>query len=130
MGSNWALVISPNPQRQGLIAGLLAALCFGLSAPLISVVSGAGSPLMIAALLYAGAAFALLVVRGVVRDHEQEYQVQRQDLPPLLGLTVLGGMVAPIALVEGLSLLSVGSASLLLNLEAVEQGVGTPMAIL
>ena len=99
MGSNWALVISPNPQRQGLIAGLLAALCFGLSAPLISVVSGAGSPLMIAALLYAGAAFALLVVLGVVRDHEQEYQVQRQDLPPLLGLTVLGGMVAPIALV-------------------------------
>jgi hypothetical protein len=39
-------------------------------------------------------------------------------------------MVAPIALVEGLSLLSLGSASLLLNLEAGEQGVGTPMAIL
>ncbi|MCP9884122.1 EamA family transporter [Synechococcus sp. ATX 2A4] len=119
MGSHWATLISPNPQRQGLIAGLLAALFFGLSAPLISVVSGAGSPLIIAALLYAGAAFALLVVRGFVCDHDQESPVQWQDLPPLLGLTVLGGMVAPIALVQGLSLLSAGSASLLLNLEAV-----------
>jgi len=108
-----------NPQRQGLIAGLLAALFFGLSAPLISVVSGAGSPLMLAALLYAGAAFALLVVRGCVRHHQQESPVQRRDLPPLLGLTVLGGMVGPICLVKGLSLLSAGSASLLLNLEAV-----------
>jgi drug/metabolite transporter (DMT)-like permease len=108
-----------NPQRQGLIAGLLAALFFGLSAPLISVVSGAGSPLMLAALLYAGAAFALLVVRGFVRHHHLESPVQRHDLPPLLGLTVLGGMVGPICLVQGLSLLSAGSASLLLNLEAV-----------
>ncbi len=108
-----------NPQRQGLIAGLLAAVFFGLSAPLISVVSGAGSPLMIAALLYAGAAFALLVVRGCVRYHQQESPVQRRDLPPLLGLTVLGGMVGPICLVQGLTLLSAGSASLLLNLEAV-----------
>lgn len=45
--------------------------------------------------------------------------MQRRDLPPLLGLTVLGGMVGPICLVQGLTLLSAGSASLLLNLEAV-----------
>ena len=51
-----------NPQRRGLVAGLLAAVFFGLSAPLISVISGEASPLMIAALLYAGAALALLVV--------------------------------------------------------------------
>lgn len=74
---------------------------------------------MIAALLYAGAAVALLVVRGCVRHHQQESPVRRRDLPPLLGLTVLGGMVGPICLVQGLSLLSAGSASLLLNLEAV-----------
>ncbi|MEY4809171.1 MAG: hypothetical protein RLZZ206_3560, partial [Cyanobacteriota bacterium] len=71
MGRDSAAKTSANPQRQGLIAGLLAAVFFGLSAPLISVVSGAGSPLMIAALLYAGAAFALLVVRGF-RGHQQQ----------------------------------------------------------
>ncbi len=107
-----------NPQRRGLIAGLLAALFFGLSAPLISVFSREGSPLTIAGLLYGGAAFGLLMVRGVVRQQQQESPVQRRDLPPLLGLTVLGGMVGPICLVQGLTLLSAGSASLLLNLEA------------
>lgn len=119
MGRDSAAKTSANPQRQGLIAGLLAAVFFGLSAPLISVVSGAGSPLMIAALLYAGAAFALLVVRGFRGHQQQESPVQRRDLSPLLGLTVLGGMVGPICLVQGLTLLSAGSASLLLNLEAV-----------
>ncbi|MCT0219885.1 DMT family transporter [Synechococcus sp. CS-1329] len=108
-----------NPQRWGLIAGLLAAVFFGLSAPLISVISHEGSPLMIAALLYGGAAIALVVVRGVLGHQQEESPVQRRDLPPLLGLTVLGGMVGPICLVQGLTLLSAGSASLLLNLEAV-----------
>ncbi len=110
---------SANPQRQGLIAGLLAAVAFGLSAPLISVVSSKASPLMIAALLYAGAAFALLTVRGLLGHGQKESPVQCRDLPPLLALTVLGGMVGPIGLVQGLTLLSAGSASLLLNLEAV-----------
>jgi len=108
-----------NPQRWGLIAGLLAAVFFGLSAPLISVISHEGSPLMIAALLYGGAAIALVVVRGFLGHQQEESPVQRRDLPPLLGLTVLGGMVGPICLVQGLTLLSAGSASLLLNLEAV-----------
>ncbi|MGB5239239.1 MAG: EamA family transporter [Prochlorococcaceae cyanobacterium] len=119
MGGDPSSGTRANPQRQGLIAGLLAAVFFGLSAPLISVVSGAGSPLMVAALLYAGAAVALLVVRGFLGHQQQESPVQRRDLPPLLGLTVLGGMVGPICLVQGLTLLSAGSASLLLNLEAV-----------
>ncbi len=108
-----------NPQRQGLIAGLLAAVFFGLSAPLISVVSGAGSPLMIAALLYSGAALALLMVRAAGGRQQAESPVQRRDLAPLMGLTVLGGIVGPLCLVQGLTLLSAGSASLLLNLEAV-----------
>ena len=108
-----------NPQRWGLIAGLLAAVFFGLSPPLISVVSREGSPLMIAALLYGGAAIALLVVWGFLGHQQEESPVQRRDLPPLLGLTVLGGMVGPICLVQGLTLLTAGSASLLLNLEAV-----------
>ncbi|MCT0211168.1 MAG: EamA family transporter [Cyanobium sp.] len=108
-----------NPQRRGLVAGLLAAVFFGLSAPLISVISGEASPLMIAALLYAGAALALLVVRAAVGRQQAESPVQRRDLAPLVGLTVLGGIVGPLCLVQGLTLLSAGSASLLLNLEAV-----------
>ena len=54
-----------DPLLQGRLAGLPAALLFGLSAPLISTLTGAGSALSIAGLLYGGAILALLVVRTV-----------------------------------------------------------------
>jgi drug/metabolite transporter (DMT)-like permease len=45
--------------------------------------------------------------------------VKRQDLGLLTLLTLIGGIAAPVCLVSGLALLSAGSASLLLNLEAI-----------
>ena len=84
MGRDSAAKTSANPQRQGLIAGLLAAVFFGLSAPLISVISGEASPLMIAALLYTGAALALLMVRAAVGRQQAESPVQRRDLATLV----------------------------------------------
>jgi drug/metabolite transporter (DMT)-like permease len=106
------------PQRQGQLAGLAAALLFGLSAPLISTLTGAGSALSIAGLLYGGASLALLAVR-TVRGTRAETPLSRQDLPALATLTLLGGVVGPVALVLGLARLSAAAGSLLLNLEAV-----------
>ena len=106
-------------QRQGLLKGLLAAVTFGLSAPLISTLTSTGSPLALAGLLYGGSALALLVARAVRGQSNQESPVKRQDLGMLTLLTLIGGIAAPICLVSGLALLSAGSASLLLNLEAV-----------
>ena len=106
-------------QRQGLLKGLLAAVTFGLSAPLISTLTSTGSPLALAGLLYGGSALALLAARAVRGQSHQESPVKRQDLGMLTLLTLIGGIAAPICLVSGLALLSAGSASLLLNLEAV-----------
>ena len=106
-------------QRQGLLKGLLAAVTFGLSAPLISTLTSTGSPLALAGLLYGGSALALLAARAVRGQSHQESPVKRQDLGMLILLTLIGGIAAPICLVSGLALLSAGSASLLLNLEAV-----------
>jgi len=106
-------------QRQGLLKGLLAAVAFGLSAPLISTLTSTGSPLVLAGLLYGGSALALLAARAVRGKSNQETPVKRQDLGMLALLTLIGGIAAPICLVSGLALLSAGSASLLLNLEAV-----------
>ena len=106
-------------QRQGLLKGLLAALTFGLSAPLISTMTSTGSPLVLAGLLYGGSALALLTARAVRGQSTQESSVKRQDLGMLALLTLIGGIAAPICLVSGLALLSAGSASLLLNLETV-----------
>ena len=106
-------------QRQGLLKGLLAAVTFGLSAPLISTLTSAASPLVLAGLLYGGSALALLAARAVRGRSNQESPVKRQDLGLLTLLTLIGGIAAPICLVSGLALLSAGSASLLLNLEAI-----------
>ncbi len=96
----------------------LAALLFGISAPLISTLTGSGSALSIAGLLYAGASLALLAVR-TVRGPRAEPPLSLQDLPALAALTLLGGVVGPVALVLGLARLPAASSSLLLNLEAV-----------
>ncbi|MCT0213620.1 MULTISPECIES: hypothetical protein [unclassified Synechococcus] len=47
-------------QRRGWLSGLLAAALFGSSAPLIGSVSHGPSPVLVAGLLYAGAALVLL----------------------------------------------------------------------
>jgi drug/metabolite transporter (DMT)-like permease len=104
--------------RQGQVAGLSAAVLFGCSAPLISTLTSSGSALSIAGLLYAGATLALLAVR-LVRGPRAETPIRREDWPALGALTLLGGMVAPVALVLGLARLPAATSSLLLNLEAV-----------
>jgi len=104
--------------RQGQLAGLAAALLFGCSAPLISTLTAAGSALSIAGLLYGGASLALLVLR-TLRGTVAETSLRPQDMPALAALTLLGGVVGPLALVLGLVRLPAASSSLLLNLEAV-----------
>jgi len=105
--------------RRGLLKGLLAAVTFGLSAPLISTHTATASPLALAGLLYGGSALALLTARAVRGQSNQESPVKRQDLGMLALLTLIGGIAAPLCLVSGLALLSAVSASLLLNLEAI-----------
>ncbi len=104
--------------RRGQLAGLLAALLFGCSAPLISTLTGSGSALSIAGLLYAGASLALLAV-WLVRGTRAETPIRHEDWPALAMLTLLGGVVGPVALVLGLARLPAATSSLLLNLEAV-----------
>jgi drug/metabolite transporter (DMT)-like permease len=91
---------------------------FGCSAPLVSTLAGSGSALSIAGLLYAGATLALLTVR-LVRGSRAETPIRREDWPALGALTLLGGVVGPVALVLGLARLPAATSSLLLNLEAV-----------
>jgi drug/metabolite transporter (DMT)-like permease len=105
-------------KQQGQLAGIASALLFGCSAPLISTLTQAGSALSIAGLLYGGATVMLLILRALYRDRA-ETPISRDDVPPLVLLTLLGGVVGPLALVLGLGRLSAASGSLLLNLEAV-----------
>jgi drug/metabolite transporter (DMT)-like permease len=92
---------------------------FGASAPLTAAFAGGASPVLVAGLLYAGAAAVLVPVALVRVARGQARSIGRSEWPDLLALTVLGGIIGPVLLVVGLERLSSSIASLLLNLEAV-----------
>ena len=105
--------------RRGWVAGLASAALFGTSAPLIGSFSHGPSPVLVAGLLYAGAALVLLPLAVAEAPTSRHAPIQRQDLALLGLITLLGGIAGPIALVMGLALLTPGASALLLNLEGV-----------
>src|SRR5262245_2881229 len=99
--------------RRGALLGFAAAASFGVSAPLSKRLLIDVSPQLLAGLLYLGAFCALSAVpRRVRRD---ETPLRRGDVPSLIGVIVLGGVLAPVLLLMGLQRTSGTTGSLLLN---------------
>lgn len=104
--------------KRGAVAGISAALLFGVSTPLAKALVGDVPPQLLAGLLYGGAAIALSAVLAVRRS-SAETRLRRADASTLGVITVAGGVVAPVLLLIGLERVSGIAGSLLLNLEAV-----------
>jgi drug/metabolite transporter (DMT)-like permease len=104
------------PAMRGAFLALLSALLFGASTPLVQQVGVGVSSWMTAAVLYAGASVAGLLLRSTATT---EAALRRQHLPRLLLMSVFGAMIAPTALAWGLQHTSGMSASLMLTQEAV-----------
>lgn len=102
-----------------VLHALIAAALFGASTPLAKILVGTLSPVMLAGLLYLGSGIGLAVVR-LLRDRGfKPSGLERAHWPWLLGAIFFGGIIAPVALMYGLSRTSGSAASLLLNLETV-----------
>jgi len=101
----------------GATAALLAALSFGVTAPLVALVSQRVGPLAIASLLYGGAAASSLLPRG--GDGSQGTPFGRSQIWRLLAMAAVGGGAAPALFAWGLRHTGGTAGSLLLNLEAV-----------
>jgi drug/metabolite transporter (DMT)-like permease len=100
---------------------LLAATLFGASAPFSKLLLGNIPPLQLAGLLYLGCGIGLLLVKTIqvlLKKSSLEAHLQRTDLFWLLGAVCCGGILAPIALMFGLSHTPAATASVLLNFEA------------
>lgn len=102
-----------------IAAALGAAMLFGASTPFAKQWVGELSALWLAGLLYLGSGFGLLVTR-LLRDRGwKPAGLGKHEWLWLLGAIAVGGMLGPVLLMIGLVHTTAGTASLLLNLEAV-----------
>ena len=106
----------PWPAVRGGLLALLAAVLFGVSAPLVQRFGHGVGPLSTAALLYAGASAAGVWLR---RPPGREARVRRSDLPRLAWMAAFGAALGPVAFAWGLQRTGATAASLMLTLEAV-----------
>lgn len=100
---------------------ILAALFYGLSAPLSKLLMVELSPYFLSSLLYFGAGVGiLLVIVGWSRVDPQQARVTftKGDVPYILAMIVLD-IIAPILLMWGLTMIPAAHVALLNNLEIV-----------
>jgi drug/metabolite transporter (DMT)-like permease len=101
------------PPTRGVALGLLAAVTFGAATPASKWLLQGAPPLVLAGLLYLGAALATAVPAW----RQRRRPLPRADVLRLAGAVVAGGMLGPVLLLEALRVSLAGSVSLLLNLE-------------
>jgi drug/metabolite transporter (DMT)-like permease len=102
--------------RTGMFRCGAAAILFGISAPLASMLTDDMGAFTLAGLLYIGAAIAVIPFAGRTPPTRRAVQA---SLPNLSLAVILGGAVGPVLLAAGLGLLPAATSSLLLNLELV-----------
>jgi drug/metabolite transporter (DMT)-like permease len=106
--------------RRGIPLALGAGVLFGLSAPLSKLIVAGMDPIALAGVLYLGAFVAVSVGRlfGVTRGLHSE-PLRRLDVPYVVTMIAVGGVLAPVLLMFGVRAVSGFTASLLLNFEGV-----------
>jgi len=103
-----------------ILKALIAALAFGVSAPLAKLLLAVVPPLFLAGLLYLGAGVFLGLVRRLWRRRPTPGRsLTGRDRWILAGVVLTGGVVAPPLLLWGLARSPATSTALLLNLEVV-----------
>jgi drug/metabolite transporter (DMT)-like permease len=105
------------------LQALLAALLFGISAPLSKLLLGEVEAVPLAGWLYLGSGCGSLLFLLWQHWRESgrpiEARLTQKEIPALTGAIFAGGVAAPILLLIGLQRTPASSASLLLNFEAV-----------
>lgn len=107
----------PPPLRSGVAAGIGAAVLFGAGTPVAKLLLGQTSPWLLAGLLYTASGIGLSLWR--VARRAPRVRPARDELGPLAGAVVFGGVLGPVLLMLGLGAMPASGASLLLNAEAL-----------
>jgi drug/metabolite transporter (DMT)-like permease len=102
-----------------ILNALIAALAFGLSAPLAKRLLDVVPPLFLAGILYLGAGVFLGLARLLWRRCPADRALSARDRWILAGVVLAGGVLAPPLLLWGLERSAATTTALLLNLEVV-----------
>jgi drug/metabolite transporter (DMT)-like permease len=102
---------------RGVLLAVAAAIAFGVTTPVVAWAGHGEGAFTTAALLYAGAALASVVMGALARTRGTP--LGRRDLPRVVGVALAGGALAPALLAWGLQRAGATVGALLLNLEAV-----------
>jgi len=102
---------------RGVLLAVAAAIAFGVTTPVVAWAGHGEGAFATAALLYAGAALASMIMLALARTRGAP--LGRRDLPRVVGVALAGGAIAPALLAWGLQRAGATVGALLLNLEAV-----------
>ncbi|SER43186.1 DMT family transporter [Pseudomonas sp. NFPP19] len=102
-----------------VLYALAAAALFGASTPLAKLLGVDVAPMLLAGLLYLSSGVGLAIVRFARDRGWQSTGLTVREWPWLMGAILFGGVLAPVALMFGLTRTPGATASLMLNLESV-----------
>ncbi|HWQ67580.1 MAG TPA: DMT family transporter [Methanospirillum sp.] len=115
-------------EKLPLIYAALSAVFFGSCAPMTKLFLEGTEPVTLASLFYLGSGIGmlfLLIGRTIIMrgkgDHEAP--LVRSDIPYLIGMAILGGVLAPVTLMYSMQLTPAATGALLLNFEPVATAV-------
>ncbi|MDB4954978.1 MAG: rane protein [Myxococcales bacterium] len=106
-----------SPLVIGVAFAIIAAVSFGITAPVVAWASHSAGSLATASLLYAGAAVSAIGARLIAKRSPNS--LVRTDALRVAMIALFGAVLAPTLLVWGLHRTGALTASLMLNLEAV-----------
>lgn len=106
-----------------LVTALASALLFAAATPVSKVLLSGSAPVLLAGLLYIGAAVGVLPVVIAERRHTTSVHYDNRSRRLLAGAILCGGVLGPITYLFGLQLAQASSVSLWLNLELVATAV-------
>lgn len=116
-----------NSRSMPVLFAVTSAVLFGIGTPFAKMLVEDLEPVILAGLLYLGAfvgmTFYSMVCWIVRKKPSASAPLERKDAAWLAGATISGGVVAPICLMTGLTLVTGFAASLLLNLEGLATAV-------
>lgn len=108
-----------------IFMAILAAALFGISSPVSKLLLTKVPPALMAALLYFGAGFGMLLIsqiRAIGNRRTIEANITKKELPYVISMILLD-IAAPLCLMIGLTMTTSANASLLNNFEIVATSI-------